>query len=196
MSFSSVHSAIAGSLRSNIFPIQQEHSAPTRVGRVASSIIDQTQALLDCLASKFECPILSQRVLPAEDSEQAQINNRGYRKLKSDFLRAQPNKWMAPDYVAPINANSFQHVFIVDEDALASRVGRAASGRFIYSSEWQHATVLSEKLSELYQDKIAAVANLVGKKLVICDLDNTLWDGVIGEGDVSHFLERRSLLRH
>ena len=97
--------------------------------------------------------------------------------------------------MAQINANSFQHVFIVDEDALASRVGRAASGRFIYSSEWQHATVLSEKLSELYQDRIAAVANLVGKKLVICDLDNTLWDGVIGEGDVSHFLERQKPLK-
>ena len=71
-------------------------SPNSELERVASSIIDQTQALLDCLASKFECPIFVhngsflQRTL-----EQAQINNRGYRKLKSDFLRAQPNKWMA-----------------------------------------------------------------------------------------------------
>jgi FkbH-like protein len=34
----------------------------------------------------------------------------------------------------------------------------------------------------------------MSKKAVVCDLDNTLWDGVIGEGPVSHFLDRQATL--
>ena len=29
----------------------------------------------------------------------------------------------------------------------------------------------------------------------MCDLDNTLWSGVIGEGSVTHYLERQVLLK-
>ena len=40
-----------------------------------------------------------------------------------------------------------------------------------------------------------AHADLVGKKVVVCDLDNTLWKGEIGEGKVEHFLDAQRTLK-
>src|SRR6185312_15691176 len=45
-----------------------------------------------------------------------------------------------------------------------------------------------------YHDLLYARARLLGRKLVVCDLDNTLWAGEIGEGAVSHFLDRQRVL--
>ena len=50
---------------------------------------------------------------------------------------------------------------------------------------------LSQALATEYLSIICSIAHLVGKKLVICDLDNTIWDGVIGEGEVVHFEDRQ-----
>jgi FkbH-like protein len=33
------------------------------------------------------------------------------------------------------------------------------------------------------------------KKVIVCDLDNTLWSGVIGEGAVEHFQDRQHILK-
>jgi predicted enzyme involved in methoxymalonyl-ACP biosynthesis len=30
---------------------------------------------------------------------------------------------------------------------------------------------------------------------VVCDLDDTLWEGVIGEGAVTHYLDRQAALK-
>ena len=35
---------------------------------------------------------------------------------------------------------------------------------------------------------------LAKKKVIICDLDNTLWNGIIGDGAVSHWTERQTTL--
>jgi FkbH-like protein len=164
--------------------------------KVTSSIIDQTRALLDYVASKFECPIyvhngaFLQRSKSTLKSAIGSIAN----TRATSYARDRINRWLA-DYVELQNANTFQHVFIIDEESLALQFGRRACGKYLYSSAWQHATVLSEKLAQLYRSRIATVATMVGRKLVICDLDNTLWDGIIGEGAVSHFPERQKTLK-
>ena len=45
-----------------------------------------------------------------------------------------------------------------------------------------------------YRDILYAHAWLLKKKLIVCDLDNTLWDGVIGEGAVGHYACRQRIL--
>ncbi len=48
---------------------------------------------------------------------------------------------------------------------------------------------------ELYFEIAFAHAFLKSKKLIVCDLDNTVWDGVIGEGAVRHFSDRQATLK-
>ena len=46
-----------------------------------------------------------------------------------------------------------------------------------------------------YFDAVYAAAHLAAKKVIVCDLDNTLWDGVIGEGKVTHYADRQEVLK-
>ena len=161
-----------------------------------SSIIIQTKRLLDYLSDKYECPIfvhnaaLLQRSQSAVKSAIYDIAN----SRSTKYARSKINDWLA-EYISSKNSDTFQHLFLVDEDKLALEFGRVACSKFLYSSEYQHATVFSERLAQLYQSRIATVSDLLGKKLVICDLDNTIWEGVIGEGEVSHYSDRQSKLK-
>lgn len=92
------------------------------------------------------------------------------------------------------NEKSFKHLFLVDEIALARPFGEAELGACTYSSRLQHPCRFSEVVAARYVDLIAVHAHLAGKKLVVCDLDNTLWNGVIGEGEVTHFHDRQARL--
>ncbi|MDC1288130.1 HAD-IIIC family phosphatase, partial [Gammaproteobacteria bacterium] len=67
-------------------------------------------------------------------------------------------------------------------------------GQYFYHSKIQHPARLGAVIAEDYDKICEAVAHLKTKKLVVCDLDNTLWDGIIGEGEVRHFTERQQVL--
>lgn len=58
-----------------------------------------------------------------------------------------------------------------------------------------HRRRLGYFLSESYLDVIEALKHLEKTKLLLVDFDNTLWQGVMGDGDVQHFLERQKLLK-
>jgi FkbH-like protein len=62
------------------------------------------------------------------------------------------------------------------------------------SAEDYHPTILGQKLAQVYQNIIAAQL-LLNKKVLVIDLDNTLWKGTIGDGDVEHFTERQCILK-
>jgi FkbH-like protein len=170
-------------------------SAETR--RLVAAIIEQTQALVKDLAKRFECPIF--------------VHNAGLIPRSTNLVKSAAqilltcrargiadgriNQWLT-DYIATANAMTFQHLFLIDEVALVREHGRGRLGQYISSSEYQHAVALSQRLAEEYRLRVAAVGRLVGRKLVVCDLDNTLWDGVIGEGPVKHFNDRQSTLKN
>jgi len=94
-----------------------------------------------------------------------------------------------------LNAEPGHPVVVIDETQLAKTYGEKALGKKFYSSEAVHPTVLSLKLAEQYCDLIVAVAWLIGRKVVVIDLDNTVWDGVIGEGAVRHDHVRQAVLK-
>ena len=163
---------------------------------LVGSVLDQTRALLDALADRFECPIfvhnaglVPRAVGAAKAYGRLALTHRARR-----YAGQRINRWIA-DYVALRNSSSFRHLFVIDEEAMVRQDGRARLGQFLNASQFQHATVLSRQIAREYQSRICAVGHLMGRKLVICDLDNTLWDGVIGEGAVSHFAERQSSLK-
>lgn len=164
---------------------------------LVSSILDQTRALLDAMANRFECPIF---VHNAGMVPRALGTAKAYGRLAlthraRSYAGKRINRWVS-DYISLRNSNTFQHLFLIDEEAMVENNGRANLGQFLNASQFQHATVLSQFVAKEYFARICAVGHLLGKKLVICDLDNTLWDGVIGEGAVTHFADRQTSLKH
>ncbi|MDB4979354.1 MAG: family phosphatase [Myxococcales bacterium] len=98
-------------------------------------------------------------------------------------------------YVRQKNGEGLKHLFVLDEAGLAQRFGEHRAGAFYYSSAMQHPSVFGTVLAPRYVDLIFVNAHLAKKKLVVCDLDNTLWKGVIGEGAVEQHHDRQSILK-
>ena len=78
------------------------------------------------------------------------------------------------------------NVILLDETGLLDRYGETALGRVVYPNFIQHPAELGRLLADHYREILATHADLVGKKVIVCDLDNTLWKGEIGEGAVEH----------
>ena len=98
-------------------------------------------------------------------------------------------------YIDEVNAATFPHVHLFDEHNLLSQASEWVLGRRLYDSHVQHPTVLSRMVAERYRDLLEMLATLATKKLVVCDLDNTLWEGEIGEGAVRHHRDRQAILK-
>ena len=99
--------------------------------------------------------------------------------------------------LADINASSFHHMVLVDERAAVRGLRDDLTlGRMPYYSAAVHPAELSAEAAGTLAAYVAASARFVGKKVVVCDLDNTLWDGAIGEGSgVRHQRRRQRTLQ-
>jgi FkbH-like protein len=88
-----------------------------------------------------------------------------------------------------------QVIYTLDEREVIGSHGLAAAGRFLFRSRIQHPAVFGTMVAASYRDIIMVVGRLLKRKLIACDLDNTLWKGVIGEGQgVTHHRDRHSAL--
>lgn len=98
--------------------------------------------------------------------------------------------------IAKANARSIRHVFLFDESDIVDSVGPWEAGRAFYNAELQHPAVFGREVAAAYARILYVHSELMKRKLVVCDLDNTLWEGVIGEGNgVSHHVDRQAILR-
>ncbi|WP_174274643.1 HAD-IIIC family phosphatase [Sphingomonas bacterium] len=98
--------------------------------------------------------------------------------------------------VAKANARSIRHVFVFDERRIVDSLGIWEAGRAFYTADLQHPAVFGREVAAAYAHILYVHGALMKRKLVVCDLDNTLWDGVIGEGNgVSHHRDRQAILR-
>lgn len=85
---------------------------------------------------------------------------------------------------------------LVDETVHLARHGAWKLGKILFDSGSLHPTLLGSVLGEEdYFEAIRISTVLAGKKLVVCDLDNTLWNGVVGEGPVHQFTSRQRTLK-
>ncbi len=82
----------------------------------------------------------------------------------------------------------------LDERGLVARVGEAQLRGVLYDVADIHPTRLGQHLAALYASVIAAW-QMRSKKVFVTDLDNTLWDGIIGEGAVRQLLDRQLALK-
>ena len=87
------------------------------------------------------------------------------------------------------------NLVLFDEVELLARHGEFSLGRKLYSTPIQHPAEFGRLVAQYYREIIAARTALFGKKVVVTDLDNTLWKGEIGEGKVEHFREYQRTLK-
>lgn len=93
-----------------------------------------------------------------------------------------------------------ENAMLIDEDALIRRTGglRRVAGQLLapeYLGAWFHPSRFGPVLAEEYADVLSSVALLGKAKVLLVDLDNTLWQGVMAEGDVVHDREGQRLLK-
>jgi FkbH-like protein len=114
-------------------------------------------------------------------------NRRRSRHIINDAVAA----WLRED-----QTSADGRMQLLDENSLTQDHGVWALGRVHFSSHAYHPTLLGIELGRrLYREAVFANTRLASKKVIVCDLDNTLWDGLTGEGTVRHFRDRQDVLR-
>jgi FkbH-like protein len=157
---------------------------------------EDTRGTLDVLTDLFDCPIHvhnSAALVREENPAKRLLKTKATARIRS-LGRAKINS-VLPAYLNQKNSESFRHLFLLDEMPVIERFGEMEAGAYFYKTKLHHPAVLGRLFSEQYIDLIYANALLLKKKVVVCDLDNTLWDGVIGEGSVKHFHARQRALK-
>lgn len=87
-----------------------------------------------------------------------------------------------------------RNVHLLDERTLVTRVGEDQLRGVLYNVPDLHPSQLGRGLAPLYASAIAAVL-LRPKKVIVSDLDNTLWEGTIGDGPVRQLPQRQQTLK-
>jgi len=148
------------------------------------------------LVLRFECPVFIHNA----------VNIRRHNATLADrakFLvswrtrkraRREVNRQLV-ELVGQVRQVGYDYLHVFDEESILGEEPEWNLGRRYYDSKKQHPTVFSHRVAGQYLDLINAHVTLRGKKLVVCDLDNTLWDGEIGEGEVQHHADRQGILK-
>jgi FkbH-like protein len=178
--------------------LQTMKGALNRAGVKAAiqTMRETTRLTFDTVADLFEAPIFVHAPAPVQRHEGTPRDRlrlfvtapamRDAARAVSDTVR---------DLVAARNAKGHGNIHIVDEAALIAPVGLTRAGAYFYKSTLQHPALFGALVAQHYRDIIYVAARLQKRKLVVCDLDNTLWEGVIGEGlGVRHHADRQEVL--
>jgi FkbH-like protein len=163
---------------------------------VAQTTWRETRVTLDLIADLFDCPIHvhnSSAIIREESAAKRRVKLAATARIRA-AAKERVNTLLV-EHVRQKNAETFQHLFVFDEDRMVRDVGELEAGAFFYRTELQHPVVLGRILAKAYVDIIFVNAWLLKRKLIVCDLDNTLWEGVIGEGPVAHHHDRQRALR-
>lgn len=166
------------------------------VHRIADDAWAQAQQTLDLAADLFDCPIHvhnSSAVIREENAIKRRLKLAATARVRH-AARHRVNELLSR-HVERKNAESFRHLFVLDELAIVQQVGEREAGAFHYRAAVQHPAQLGRFLAARYVDILFVNAHLLTRKLIVSDLDHTLWDGIIGEGEVTHHHERQRLLK-
>ncbi len=101
--------------------------------------------------------------------------------------------------IADIVANT-PNCLLLDEEKVAKQHGRRAAmapvvPRAIARGAQFHTAEFGRFLSDSYLDVVRSFVAMRKAKVIAVDLDNTLWEGVMADGDVVHHHDRQTLLQ-
>jgi len=165
------------------------------LNRLVAAAHRQTEANLRLLNELFECPICVHNTANFrrhDGSFHSYVKNLATRRARAAAARQVSN--LLEQFIATHNATANRSVMLIDERALLRQRGDLSLGRKFHNTPGSHPTVFSQAIAEFYRDVISARVKLFDKKVVVTDLDNTLWTGVIGEGAVEHDHRRQQIL--
>jgi FkbH-like protein len=164
------------------------------IRRMIDPGFDEVRAKVDLLSNHFSCPVIvhNSTNVRRHDSKLVDRLKAVLSRQARRIARREAN-WFLEQYVK--NLGTSARVSILDEHSLLADHSEWELGRRFYNSEPTHPTVLSRHLAGMYSDYVEVAAALMTRKLVVCDLDNTLWEGEIGEGKVTHFASRQATLK-
>lgn len=159
------------------------------------ALLEDVVLTVHLLAKQFDCPIYLHN--SAGVVQTFGLWSGAAKNLLSMRNRVQARRFIGQRIARITGGESNEgRVRVIDEEALRTITGDFALGRVVFQGKVYHPTLLSIELSRgPYIDAMASAAHLTAKKAVVCDLDNTLWHGLIGEGPVKHFTGRQKILK-
>lgn len=169
--------------------------SPWRAPGVARDVLGHVQSTLAFLVARFECPIVvhNTALVARTDGSMRSLLRREATAFARRRLARSLNRGLATK-IDELHRGGADHLHLLDETSWVRAYGEARLSRYLHAAEYQHPATLGRLLADAYVDVIAVVVGLFGRKLVACDLDNTLWEGVIGEGAVRHHRDRQEAL--
>ncbi len=179
-----------------IFHLRSLTYSRRKLRDLAQSGIDQTTLTLELLADRFECPVAVHKtanIRPYQDnwrSYATTVATRSVRKTVANMLNDVLEK-----EIAKYNKTASRPLIVIDERPIHLKYGERELGQKLYDTLYYHPTLLSLRLARLYSNLLTGAKYLLQKKVVVTDLDNTLWTGLIGEGPVEHQHVRQEVLK-
>ena len=169
-------------------------------GETLDAVLDgakaDTASVMRTLGNLFEAPIFVHNTagVRRHDGSLPELAKNLLTQRTRSIARRSVNEWLSKQIEA-LNRESYPHFFLLDEAGLLRRQSENSLGLHFYDAGLQHPAELGRALASLYLDVIVAQTLLAKKKVIVCDLDNTLWSGIIGEGAVSHYHDRQRILK-
>lgn len=163
------------------------------------AIVDRAKAdiksTLQLLQQHFSCPTFvhnSANLRRHDGSWREQLKTFITRPIRTSSRR-RINEWLST-YLDGLNSGAQRQILLLDEASLLDASSEHQLSQYFYHNGLQHPAHFSQAIAPRYEEAIFTRMVIADKKVIICDLDNTLWHGTIGDGAVSHFIDRQSTL--
>ena len=161
-----------------------------------AAMMSEVAQVATALAQTFAAPVfIHNTVAVSRHSETTRETVSRHLSTRNRHLARRDIDRQLDALIADLNAETFPHLHKLDELKYLERYSEKELGSYLYRHGLQHPARLGAVIAEDYALIIEAAAQLLKKKMVVCDLDNTLWNGVIGEGAVKHFSDRQAVLK-
>lgn len=170
---------------------------PARARAMLQDAMQDVQQTIALLARHFGCPIHVHNVSGLRQLRGGWLSRlaAGVSIPQRAYARVRLNAALDA-FIAGLNAGLERPVLRIDESEPLSRVSGFDLGLTAFDAGELHPTRLAQELARTCYLRVATVAaKLLQRKLIVCDLDNTLWDGVIGDGPVRHHEDRQRTLK-
>jgi hypothetical protein len=182
--------------------LAQTHAAkgilanPGSLRRLAVEAHRQTASTLRLLTEDFDSTIVVHNTANIRrHSGPLESFVKNFATMPGRRIAAKEANYLLTQEVAETNATAAKPLVLLDELSLVRRYGEFPLGKKFYSTSPVHPAEMGLRLAEMYREIIPAAKLLLGRKVIVLDLDNTLWHGVIGEGSVVNDHRRQKVLR-
>jgi FkbH-like protein len=173
---------------------QSAFCSPSSAKAIVEDAKADIKSTLQVLQNMFQCPTFvhnTANLRRHDGTWRDQLKTIVTQPIRA-LARRRINSWLAA-YLEGLNSST-QRFVLLDEMAFLESASEHQLSKYFYHNGLQHPAQFGRAIAPRYEDAIFAQVVLAKKKVIICDLDNTLWHGLIGDGAVSHWTERQATL--